>query len=132
MTDPWFDGAAPPDGHDYPGLVDQRVPCVAAIDDVVDLKTRLESQFCRMLSMMLSMVEQSRSQAGRDGMKRLRSVGGRTVEATVEQTLILGLVNAFPFVRLEPASMGPLTAVVKALAQGILANELDHLMSLVR
>jgi hypothetical protein len=34
----------------FPRLVEQRVPCLAAvIDDVVEgFKTRLESQFCRM------------------------------------------------------------------------------------
>jgi hypothetical protein len=36
---------------------------------------------------------------GQPGMKQLRSAGDRTVKTTVEQTLMRGLVTAFPFVR---------------------------------
>jgi hypothetical protein len=38
---------------------------------------------------------------GKTGMKRLRSAGDRAVKTTVEQTLMRGLVTAFPCVRLR-------------------------------
>jgi hypothetical protein len=51
------------------------------------------------LSMTLSARVQSRHKIGQGGMKRLRIARDRAVKTTVEQTLMRGLVTAFPCVR---------------------------------
>ena len=54
------------DGHDFPGLVDERVPGIAAvIDDVAkDLKTRFDNQFWRMNCQMFSWLLSSGARGG--------------------------------------------------------------------